>query len=213
MRNLKSNIFVVSAVALLMLGFATAYFLNTTEAQSSGKQTPRKETAWRPVEIPLKTDGSQLRLNLSSFSQETDSIVGVKSIREDEKEKMLAGVITWGEVNEKVKGLVIISKVDNYPQESANFVDEEMRFANVLNNNQTLMVYLELKPSTQLKLNQAGEELALDASNGSYVVFDGKREPANIKDAAFLLTEAQLRKVRKEAAKVGNEVRNIKEEN
>lgn len=212
MKYLRKSIFIVSAVSVLILGFATAYFFNNTEAQTLGETPSRKETSWRPAEIPLVATNSRVKLDLSAFPQTDDTIIGVKPVGENEREKMFAGVITWGALNEKVRGLVGVAKIDNYPQESAKFINEEIQFGNVLNKNQTLMIYLELKPSTRLGLNQAGESIVAEPSNESYTIFNGKRESANIKDRAFLITEMQMRKMRKEATAAGHEVRNVKEE-
>lgn len=200
MSNLRRiSIFVVFAVAVILSGFATARYFNTTEAQ-----TTKTEVAWKHSERPLKTVDSKFKVNLPNLSQDTDWIAAVKPIKEGEKEKMCIGVFTWEDVeNESAKkqGFKRLSRMEDYPQESASFVDGESTLSTSINPNQTLVIYMEVAPSTQTIFNENGKETSLNASEGSFLIFDGKTERMPIENISTLIAQANVKKLRKEISK------------
>jgi len=64
----------------------------------------------------------------------------------------------------------------------------------VLRTRQTLVIYIEVAPATHLMLNKADGEMSLNSSEGSFVVFNGKREAAKIDGPSALLNELHKRK-------------------
>ncbi len=195
----RISIFVVFAVAVLLAGFATARYFNTTEAQ-----TAKTEVAWKHNERPLKTVDSKFKVNLPNFSQDTDWIAAVKPIKEGEKEKMYVGVFTWEDVeNESAKnqGFKRLSRMEDYSQESASFADGESTLAASINSNQTLVIYMEVAPSTQTIFNENGKETSLNTSEGSFLIFDGKIEKMPIENISTLMAQANVKKLRKEISK------------
>jgi len=180
-------------------------------AQTQGKQNV---IVWKHKNIPVNAVNSTFRLNLPFFSPDIDWIVGVRPIKEGEQEKMYACIVTWEDaIDKEGKGLgfknmskifLNMSKMEDYPQESAIFADGEASFANILNDNQTLVIYLQAAPSTDVIVSQNGKEEVLKLSEGGSIIFNGKKESAKFKDTSLLLTEIRIRKIQKEALKAGH---------
>jgi hypothetical protein len=180
-------------------------------------QGKQNAVAWKRKERPVNTINSKFNLNLPSFSPDVDWVVGIKPIKEGEREKMNVGIVTWEDAvdNEgKARGLGLkkVSNVEDYPEESASITLGEASFANILNDNQTLVIYLEVAPSTEVDVMQGGKKMILKASEGSSVVFDGEKELAKLDGPAFLLSEMHMRKLKKEAKKAGRNLKIAKKE-
>ena len=198
----KFIFFAVCAVIVLAFGFATARYFNASEAQSA-----RNEVLWQHSEIPLKTANSEFKINLPSFSQESDWLVAVKPVGAGEKEKMYIGVFTWeDEKSESARrqGFKRLSKMEDYPQSQAEFVAGGANLTTPINSRQTLVIYMEISPSTNAIFNENGEFFSLNASDGdSYVLFDGKIEKAQIQHTGSLIATVNVKKLRKEISKHG----------
>jgi hypothetical protein len=207
------------AVVSVLVGIAGNHFLNQSvartaqaPAQRSEMQDKQNAVAWKRTERPVRTVNSRFKLNLPVFPPDADWIVGVKPIKEGEKERMYVGIVTWEDAIDKegkARGLggKNVSKMEDYPQEAASFADGETSVANILADNQTLVIYLEVAPSTKIVVAQNGKESVLKASEGSAVIFDGKKESVKLEGPAFLLNEMHIKKLKKEAEKAGHSVK------
>lgn len=215
MKNSRWIYFSAFAIAVALVGIGGIRSFNQTVAQPAqipewlaAMQGKQNAVAWKRKEQPINAINSKFKLNLPSFSPDADWVVGVKPIKEGEKEKMYVGIVTWEDVADKegkAKGLGFktVSKIEDYPQESASFAAGEASFANILTDNQTLVIYLEAAPSTEIVVAQNGKEMVLNASEGSSVLFDGKKEIVKLEGPAFLLNEMHMKKLKKEAEKAG----------
>jgi len=181
-------------------------FSQTSKNIDGGKSQP---VVWKRVEQPVKSVDSNFRLDLSTLMTGTNYIIGVKPAKDGEKEKMYTGIVTW-ESNEKIKGFLRTSSIENYPEEAESFSEGKISFNNRLAANQTLVIYVEVAPATRLTVN-AESEMTLDSSGGSFVIFDGKKDEAKIDGPGSLLNELQIRKVTQEMTKDGIKV--VRKEN
>lgn len=179
-------------------------------------QSKTHVVAWERTEIPVNPVNSRFRLSLPAFSADTDWVVGVRPIKKGESEKMSAGVVTWEDAADKgskVRGMGMkrVSSIESYPQTSASVVPGVATFSNTLKSDQTLVIYLEVTPSTMIELGQNGNEMVLKASEGASIVFDGIKERETFDSPASFLSEVHVRKLRKEAKISGSVLKETKE--
>lgn len=211
MKNSKRNsIFAICMAVILVFGFATARYFNTTEAQSA-----KKEIAWKHKEKPLKKANSKFKLKLPIFSENADWLVAVKPIAPGEKEKMYIGVFTYSEeegTKAKEMGFKELSQIEDYQQDLVKSVDGEDSLTGLINPDQTLVVYLEVDPSTKTVFEQNGKEFSVDASEGSYFIYNGTVEKAEVKSTASLIVKANLKQAEKDLAKRGITLKSGQEE-
>lgn len=204
------------AVAIALIGIIGSRSFNRIVAQPTytpewltATQGKQNTVAWKRKERSVATINSKFKLNLPSFLPDADWIVGVKPVAEGEKEKMYVGIITWQDAIDKEgkgKGLGFktVSKMEDYPEESIAVAYGEASFANILDSNQTLVIYLEVAPPSEIVVTQNGKEMVLKASEGSSVIFDGNKESVKLESPAFLLNEMQIKKLKKEVEKAGH---------
>jgi hypothetical protein len=221
MKSSKRVYLLALVVAVVLVVIVGSRFLYKTEvvAHTVGIQAWQAEmqgkpnaVAWKHEERPITTVNSKFNLDLPPFSPDTDWVVGVKPVNEGEKERMYAGVVTWEDAIDKegkAKGLGFkkVSKIEDYPQQAVSFLDGAASFANVLNGNQTLVIYLEVRPLTEIDVTQNGKAEVLKASEGSSIIFDGEKESVQITGPASLLNEMHIRKLKKEVDKAGHSMR------
>ena len=173
-----------------------------------------KPVAWHRKKLPLNLSNSVLEIDTTSFSSDKDWILGGRVIGKEGEEKLYAGIVTWEESSEKMKGFLRVSKIDNFPIDSIDFKNENVKLHDILEKNQSLIVYMEKKEETQLFLKHNGLKRELDFSGGSFSIFDGNRSSTKIEGPSSLLNELHIRKLRKELLKSGSDVtvNGIKEE-
>ncbi|HEV7644675.1 MAG TPA: hypothetical protein VGO50_12080 [Pyrinomonadaceae bacterium] len=179
--------------AAFAITIASLVSINTFSQTSKSADTGNAPVVWNRVELPVKPVDSGFRLDIPAFNSGADYIIGVKPVTDGEKEKMYAGIVTWEE-DQKIKGLLHVSKMENYPVEAGRFPEGKAAFDDVLGARQTLIIYLEVAPATHLMLDKADSGMALNSSDGSFVVFNGKREAAKIDKPSALLNELHKRK-------------------
>lgn len=172
--------------------------------------------AWQRREIPFNTVNSSFRLDLPSFSADMDWVVGIRPVQQGERERMFMGIVSWEDASDatgkgKELGLKRVSNIVDYPLESARVGHGSATVSNILKDDQTLVVYLEVAPLTRVELKQNGNDIVLKGSDGGYIVFDGQKEPSLFDGPAAFLNETQLRKLRKESAKSGSVLKEIRE--
>src|SRR4051794_5839709 len=115
MKSSRWIYFFAFAVAVVLVGIAGSRSFNRTVAQPApvpewlaAMQGKQNAVAWKRKERPVNTINSKFNLNLPSFSPDVDWIVGIKPIKEGEREKMNVGIVTWEDAvdNEgKARGL------------------------------------------------------------------------------------------------------------
>lgn len=220
MKNSKKVYLFALVTIAVLLGVAGSRFLNRTEvaahpagvpAWQAAMQSKPNAVAWKRKEIPVTTVNSKFNLNLPLFLPDTDWIIGVKPVQKGEREKMYACIVTWEDAVDregKARGLGFkkTSKVEDYKQEWATFLDGEADFVNPLYSDQTLVIYLEIAPSTEVDVTQNGKQIILRASEGSSVIFDGEKELVKLDGPAALFNEMHMRKIQKEVTKAGYKV-------
>ncbi len=181
--------------------FATAFAItiaslvsiNTFSQTTKGIDTGHAPVVWNRVELPVKPVDSGFRIDIPVFSSGADYIIGVKPVKDGEKEKMYAGIVTWEE-DQKIQGLFHVSNMENYPVEAGGFPEGKAAFNDVLGARQTLVIYIEVAPATRLTLNKADGEMELSLSEESFIVFNGKREAVKIDKPSTLLGQLHMRK-------------------
>jgi hypothetical protein len=203
---MKTNRRVYSLATLFIAAFAitiaSLVSFNTFSQTSKGADTGNIPVVWNRVELPVKPIDSSFRIDMPSFNSGADYIIGVKPIKEGEKERMFAGIVTW-ETNEKMKGFIKTASIENYPAEAGGFTEGKAAFNDVLRTGQTLVIYMEVASTTRLTVNKAEGEMPLRSSDRSFVVFEGKREATNIDGPSALLNELHGRKMQQELIKNG----------
>jgi hypothetical protein len=187
---LRINLFLAAFVITIASLVSFNTFSQTSKSADTGHATM---AVWNRVELPVKPVDSTFRIDIPAFNSGGDYIIGVKSIKDGEKEKMYAGIVTWEE-DQKIKGLFHVSNMENYPVEAGEFPEGKTAFADVLRTRQTLVIYMEVAPATHLMLNKADGEMELDLSDGSFIVFNGKKEAAKIDKPSALLGQLHMRK-------------------
>lgn len=138
-------------------------------------QTSSDAVGWRLSQMPLKTADLRFRINLPPFPDDADWIAGVKPAQEDEAEKISIGVISW-ENRDEENSLKRLSKIEDYPMTQSLLTEGRATLNAPVGSNQTLVIYMEISPSTQTIFNTREGEISSNFSNGSYVVFNGKVE-------------------------------------
>lgn len=194
--KLKGRVFPVLTLfaAIVAITIASLVSINTFSQTSKNADTGHAPAAvWNRIELPVKPVDSNFRIDIPAFSSGADYIIGVKPINDTEKEKMYAGIITWEE-DQKIKGFFHISNMENYPVEAGGFPEGKAAFNDVLRTRQTLVIYLEVAPAMRLTVSKADGEMSLNSSEGSFVVFNGKREAAKIDKPSALLGQLHMRK-------------------
>lgn len=193
-RIIRISIFAFAAVALLW-GLAPTRTLNAT-ASTNG----RVEVAWKHTERAVKTVDSTFKINLPNISQGGDWLVGVKPIKAGEKERMYVGVFTWEAVKQggAAKTFKRLSQMEDYPQELLSLGNGSATLDGSVSSDETLVIYMEVAPSTQTIFNANGKERALNASEGSYLLFDGEVEKTLIEHTGSLIARANSKKLKKE---------------
>lgn len=197
MRSTKFFICAVGVALVVLTGFATSRFFTVSEAQ-----TAKKETAWQHAEIPLLPVNSKFRLNLPEF-QASDWIVGVKPVKEGEKERMHVGIFTWADADgesAKKMGFIQLVKMEDYPQTAARFGSGEATLLTPLASNQTLVVYMEVNPSTQTIFQANGKEYSSPSADSSFIMFNGEIEKAQIENVATLMGVTNVKILKKSIA-------------
>lgn len=119
---------------------------------------------------------------------------------------MLAGIFTWQDAIDKEgkakgKGFKKVSEMHDYPSHAATFVDGMATFTDVLKENQTLEIYVEVASSAEVIVIQDGKECLLKASEGSSIVFDGEKESVQLQGPASLSSALSVKKIKKEVEK------------
>jgi len=223
MRSFQRKYIFTLSIAAVLLGTVGGLLFHrvTTQARQiplwlGAVQGKPHAVAWQHREIPLSTVNSSFRLNLPNFSPDVDWIVGVKPVDQGAREKMYLGIVSWEDAIDaagKGKGLGLkrVSNIVDYPLESASVGAGVASFSNILKDDQTLVVYLEVAPLTRVELGQNGTDMVLPGSEGGSIVFDGQRESVSFEGPASFLNEMNLRKLRKESRKNGSVLTEKKE--
>lgn len=213
MKSRKGKYLLALALAVVSLGIFVGGFFRESAAQPTAvplwvaaMRSKPNSVAWKRKEIPLNTINSRFRLNLPIFSPDNDWIVGIKPVKAGEIERMYVGLVTWDDVtnqNGKANGKEPkrISRIENYPEESSSVGDGQASFGNILDDNQTLVIYLEVRPLTEIDVAQNGNEVILKASEGASILFNGKKRSAPLEGPASFLNEVHRGKLRKAAGK------------
>ena len=200
-------------VVAVSVGITISQFFSPIGAQSEEKSIPQdlivgdeKPVVWQRKEIPLNLSGSILNIDLNAVSPEKDWILGVKTVGDDGTQKMYAGIVTWEESSEKMKGFLRASKIDNFPQNNLDLQLGKTKVSDAWGTNQTLVLYVEKKATTQLIFEQNVLSQVLAGSEKSFSVYNGVKSSVKIDGPGSLLNNLHIRKVRKELEKSGASV-------
>lgn len=186
-------------VLVLCLGVTSTLFFNKTEAQNT-----RSEKVWKKTDHPLKSINSQFRLNLSSISESSDWVIGIKPIQGSGNEKMYVGIVTWGidsnDINKKFKIEKIIN-LEDYPLNDSDLrngvVEGVINLSKEIKGNQTLVIYLEVAPSVETFINKQGSELSSKVTDNSFAIFNGKEETFKVENVSSLISFISAKKADK----------------
>lgn len=198
----------VFILAVILIGFGITKFKNPTEAQT---YTPNnsKSSAWHRKEVKIKTKNSKLNLNFANLSASNDLIVGVKSINDEQKQKMFIARIFYGQPESeglKKVGFRPIARIEDYSDRVEN-LEGAMSLISENDGNSAILVYLELPQKTEVKVNRLDKENLLNNESGSFIFYDGKTENVNLNGPSDLIRELQTRQIKKAVEESGRKLK------
>jgi hypothetical protein len=202
MRKTTSMWFFGAIVLGMIAGIAIIFGVNQTTNETSAQTVEKTDSRakddksvnkWKPESFPIQTSNSTFTLNLPENLKQNDLAIGIKVIKDGEKESVKVVRLFWSENKgyEQVQPSHV-SKVEDYPVEAVSLVDGSMTLGETVSGlskdivGEGVVIWIEKSEKTQLSIKQGGKLFLSDGKNNLLLQGEESNE-SRLDNMAYLL--------------------------
>lgn len=199
MRKTSKIWFFGAVIFGMVAGIAIIFGINQTTKETSAQTTEtvkndeKSVNKWKPESFLIQTSNSTFTLNLPENLKQNDLAIGIKIIKDGEKESVKVVRLFWSENKgyEQVQPSRV-SKIEDYPVEAVSLVDGSMTLGETIAdlNKDTVgegtVIWIEKFEKTQVSIKH-GEKLLLADGKNNLLVQGEESNESKLDNMAYLL--------------------------
>jgi hypothetical protein len=201
--NLKTAVFAVSlCLVLLLAGFIAVQISTSTLAQNAESKLNKTDgVSWKPNKKTINASNSKIKLNiLEKLANHKETVFAVKPIKNGEQETVSVGMVSWELLPDKAgeMGFKKISKITDYTDQLSDIsmgsveIDDKN---NLVSENETLVVYLNLSPQTEVSLWKGTDKILSSFPEDGFIFQNGVKKANRLKGLYEVINQLQTEKL------------------
>lgn len=154
---MKTSRLLLTAMLLIFvigIGVAATKFVK----KSPPSQTRDNGMVWKPKQHPLNLTTKNIEVNVTNLSDKSDWVVSAVPLKSNETPSAVIGIAHWGEAGRRGKQILErIIRIDEYTGDLASLASGNINLDGQKiadDSSQTLIVYLQIAPNTNVRLVQ-----------------------------------------------------------
>lgn len=201
--NLKVAAFAVSLCLIVLLaGFVAMQIPTHTQAQTVNENSGKTdEHSWKPNKKTIKSSNSKFKLNvLKKLAKHTDTVFAVRPVKAGEPESVSIGAVSWESLSGKAgeMGFKKISKMTDYTEKLVNISADSIEVDdanNLIGENDTLVVYLNLSPQTEVSMWKGTDKLLSALPENGFIFQNGVKKANRLTALYEVINQLQTDKL------------------